>query len=177
MELIFSVRELFAEYLKSGEHFTIPAYQRGYKWKITDIEQLLDDIDSFETHGDNDVFYCLQNITIIAQKDKNYNVVDGQQRLTTLSLLLAYFGEFELVEGKLQYDVREESMNFLKNYVFNRKLSAFKNNASQQGGRLLEWSELGIEEDDQYNYQDIFYMYNACRTIESWFKEHPEKKI
>ena len=163
MELIFSVRELFAEYLKYGEHFTIPAYQRGYKWKITDIEQLLDDIDSFETHGDNDVFYCLQNITIIAQKDKNYNVVDGQQRLTTLSLLLAYFGEFELVEGKLQYDVREESMNFLKNYVFNWKLSAFKNNASQQGGRLLEWSELGIEEDDQYNYQDIFYMYNTCR--------------
>lgn len=176
MELIFSVRELFAEYLKSGEHFTIPAYQRGYKWKITDIEQLLDDIDSFETHGDNDVFYCLQNITIVAQKDRNYNVVDGQQRLTTLSLLLAYFGEFELIEGKLQYDVREESMNFLKNYVFNWKLSAFKNNASQQGGRLLEWSELGIEEDDQYNYQDIFYMYNTCRTIESWFKEHSEKK-
>ena len=77
-----------------------------------------------------------------------------------------------MIEGKLQYDVREESMNFLKNYVFNWKLSAFKNNASQQGGRLLEWSELGIEEDDQYNYQDIFYMYNTCRTIESWFKEH-----
>ncbi|MGN1197432.1 MAG: DUF262 domain-containing protein, partial [Acetatifactor sp.] len=47
MELIFSVKKLFAEYLKSGEHFTIPAYQRGYKWKITDIEQLLDDIDDY----------------------------------------------------------------------------------------------------------------------------------
>lgn len=54
MKLIYSVKEIFSEYLKSGENFVIPAYQRGYKWKTTDIEQLLNDINRFQTlspHG------------------------------------------------------------------------------------------------------------------------------
>ncbi len=177
MELIYSVKELFSIYLPTGRHFTIPAYQRGYKWKTTDIELLLNDINSFQTHGDNEIFYCLQNITLVNNEDKNYNVVDGQQRLTTLSLLLAYLGESNLIKGKLQYEIRKESMDFLQNYVFDWTLSEFKNNSGmKEEDNLLEWNELGIEETDQYNYQDIFYMYNACRTIELWFKEHGEIK-
>ena len=44
------------------------------------------------------VFYCLQNITLVENEDGNYNVVDGQQRLTTLALLLSHLNESELVE-------------------------------------------------------------------------------
>lgn len=167
MKLIYSVKEIFSEYLKSGEYFVIPAYQRGYKWKTTDIEQLLNDINRFQTNGDDEIFYCLQNITLI-KNNRGYNVVDGQQRLTTLSLLLAYFREIDLIENKLQYAIREESMGFLTEYVFTWKLNEFGKNKTEDG--LPEWNELEI--DEQYNYQDIFYMYNACRTIELWFKEH-----
>lgn len=149
MELIYSVKELFSIYLPTGRHFTIPAYQRGYKWKTTDIELLLNDINSFQTHGDNEIFYCLQNITLVNNEDKNYNVVDGQQRLTTLSLLLAYLGESNLIKGKLQYEIRKESMDFLQNYVFDWTLSEFKNNSGmKEEDNLLEWNELGIEETD-----------------------------
>lgn len=173
MELIYSVKELFSKYLKNGEHFIIPAYQRGYKWKATDIEQLLNDINRFQNNGDDEIFYCLQNITLI-KNDKGYNIVDGQQRLTTLSLMLAYFGESNLIKKKLQYDIRQESMDFLTEYVFGWKVNLFGNNQSEE--RLLEWNELEI--DERYNYQDIFYMYNACRTIDLWFKEHlAEKEI
>ncbi len=55
-ELIYSVEEIFSKFLGMGKRFVIPAYQRGYKWKKKDIEQLLNDIDSFQTHGDVDVF-------------------------------------------------------------------------------------------------------------------------
>ena len=175
-ELIYSVEEIFSEFLGMGKRFVIPAYQRGYKWKKKDIEQLLNDINSFQTHGDVDVFYCLQNITLVNRDDGNFNVVDGQQRLTTLALLLAYLGKCDIVAGKLQYDIRKESRTFLSDYVFNGNLSTFMNNTNNDGGSLLEWDALGIKENDEYNFQDIFYIYNACRTIEVWFNTHAKVK-
>ena len=153
MELIYSVNDIFAKYLVGNEKFTIPAYQRGYKWKTNDIEQLLNDINAFQTHVDDDVFYCLQNITLV-RADSSYNVVDGQQRLTTLALMLSYLGETELIKGKLQYNIRKETQQFLEKYIFSQELNNFKNN--QPNSRLLEWDELDIKDDDEYNYQDIF---------------------
>ena len=166
MELIYSVEDIFSKYLPSGKHFVIPSYQRGYKWKRNDIEQLLNDIDSFQTHGNSMVFYCLQNITLVENGDGNYNVVDGQQRLTTLALLLSHLNESELVEGKLQYDIRKETMSFLTEYVLDRTLHQFRGNKEHPNALLLNWDELGIAVDDEYNFQDIFYMYNACKTID-----------
>lgn len=173
MELIYSVKEIFSKYLNDSEKFAIPAYQRGYKWKAIDIEQLLNDINAFQTHGDDDVFYCLQNITLV-REGANFNVVDGQQRLTTLSLMLSYLEENDLVKGKLDYQIRKESQQFLNEYVYSHKLSSFKKNSSisSTDSVLLDWNDLGILDDDEYNYQDIFYMYNAYRTVQLWFVKH-----
>lgn len=173
MELIYSVKEIFSKYLNDSEKFAIPAYQRGYKWKTKDIEQLLNDINAFQTHGDDDVFYCLQNITLV-REGTNFNVVDGQQRLTTLSLMLSYFEEYDLVRGKLDYLIRKESQNFLNEYVYSHKLNMFKNNQSYSDTNsvLLDWNDLDMPEDDEYNYQDIFYMYNAYRAVQLWFIKH-----
>lgn len=72
------------------EHFHVPRYQREYTWKKWQWEQLLNDIE------DNDPGYfmgsiiCVNDAQAIAAGDEIiYQVVDGQQRLTTLSLLLA----------------------------------------------------------------------------------------
>ena len=42
---------------------------------------------------------------------------------------------------------------------------------------MLEWDDLGIDDKDEFNFQDIFYIYNAYRTIDQWFRSHQEAKV
>ena len=66
--------------------YYIPAYQRGYRWTPTQVTQLLDDVREF-TKRENpqpEEFYCLQPLVLRPNDDGAYEVVDGQQRLTTL---------------------------------------------------------------------------------------------
>ena len=81
----------------SGEpsRYHIPAYQRGYRWTPTQVKQLLNDIREF-TKRENpqpEEFYCLQPLVLRANDDDSYEVVDGQQRLTTVLLILRHFNE------------------------------------------------------------------------------------
>ena len=69
-------------------HFFIPSYQRGYRWKPKQVEQLINDIELF-TPTETNPFYFLQALAVAVDEDNNrVNVVDGQQRLTTLKLIL-----------------------------------------------------------------------------------------
>jgi hypothetical protein len=81
-----------------GETFIIPDYQRGYRWQPKQVEQLLDDLWEFAYSNrfslpEGKSPYCLQPI-VVAQRDNGlWEVVDGQQRLTTINLLLKYLEE------------------------------------------------------------------------------------
>ena len=159
-ELIYSVKSVFQDYLYNGQLYNIPEYQRGYKWTEQQVEQLLKDTHEFETGGDNDLFYCLQNITLV-EKDGNFNVVDGQQRLTTLTLLLSYFNEFTLVENKINYSVRETSNKFLQQITTNES-NIVKN--------VLESPNFeAFSKGTNFDYQDIYFMFTALRTMNKWF--------
>lgn len=95
------------EVLKVSEIFTskrykIPIYQRNYAWKLKQIEDLIDDIRGAK--GD----YFLGNL-IVNQKDSDvYEVIDGQQRLTTLYLLQKYLG-MDIPNDSLYFEAREKS--------------------------------------------------------------------
>lgn len=65
--------------------FIIEAYQRGYRWSTDEIEHLLNDIDEV-VDGQN---YCLQPI-VVKNVGGVYELIDGQQRLTTLYLIMKY---------------------------------------------------------------------------------------
>lgn len=117
------------------KQFFIRDYQRGYRWTEQQVKQLLDDIDSFipmqlSNDPSKKTFYCLQPIVLknLTQdfKDKKglegdwYEVIDGQQRLTTFYLILQYINEFwtglqKKKIFKINYETREESVDFLKN--------------------------------------------------------------
>ena len=62
--------------------FFVPSYQRGYRWGETEVVRLLDDI--YSTEGKRN--YCLQPI-VVRKKDDRYELIDGQQRLTTIYLI------------------------------------------------------------------------------------------
>lgn len=166
-QLIYCVKDIFTEYLK-GEYkfFNIPEYQRGYKWSSTQIKQLLKDINDFNSNSNDDKFYCIQNITIVDNIQKKcFNVVDGQQRLTTLLVLLSYLDQSDLVKDKLKYSVRPETDKFIEHFILKKDIEKY-----------TEWSPFIKSTDkstviDDYDHQDIFYLFSAYNTIKKWFDE------
>ena len=64
--------------------FHVPSYQRGYRWGATEVTRLLDDV--YQNGKKN---YCLQPI-VVRKRGEAYELVDGQQRLTTLYLTYRY---------------------------------------------------------------------------------------
>ena len=109
----------------SNKQFFIPHYQRGYRWIDLQVKQLLDDIDSFnpkEIAGKpgGKTFYCLQPVVVKQMDDVSkdqfnlngewYEVIDGQQRLTTFYIILQYInqkwqGEDKLPQFTLNYEI------------------------------------------------------------------------
>ena len=90
-------------------HYVIPRYQRAYAWEDKEIVQLIDDIN--DSTGD----YYIGSLVVakVKGKEETYEVVDGQQRLTTLYLLLHYLVSRRRLErevGKtLSFDCRPNS--------------------------------------------------------------------
>lgn len=159
-DLVHSIHDIFEKKVT----YYIPEYQRGYKWANTEVKKLLYDIDNFKADGDK--FYCLQNITLVP-KDSDFNVVDGQQRLTVLVILLSRLGLTNLVNKKIKYTVRDATDEFLSTYITG---STVKN------GELdfnTDWKSF-IETDPTLNRQDIYYIHSTVKTIDDFFKNKNE---
>jgi uncharacterized protein with ParB-like and HNH nuclease domain len=168
-KLLFTVAEIFSEdgylFQKHKTHFNIPHYQRGYKWEPSNVEKLLDDVNNFEMADGK--FYCLQNITIISD-GKQFNVIDGQQRLTTLTIILSYLGNKLLVKDKVRFpenSIRKFTNKFINNIITNNDVD-FPNE---------DWEEF-IEQYPDYDLQDISHIYNVQNAISLWFKSKRDNK-
>ena len=149
--------------------FYIPNYQRGYKWSEKNIEDLLNDINSID--NDNKKDHCLHNLTII-EKDGKYEVVDGQQRLTTIFLLLKYLG-YEKIYN-LDYQIREETRYFIynKDNKFISIIGEIKNNE-----KIKEIFSNLVKDNNNYNKQDIYFICDALFCMHQWFETHENNKI
>lgn len=80
-------------------HYVIPRYQRAYAWEDKEIGQLIDDINDFDSS--NNYYIGSLIVSKVKYKSESYEVIDGQQRLTTLYLLLHYLA----YKGALTNDV------------------------------------------------------------------------
>ena len=128
--------------LRDGRIFYVPAYQRGYRWNEEQVKDLLDDLYSFAIGKNEKQFYCLQPVIVkkisknstqwktitenhpqIDQEKDMYEVVDGQQRLTTLYILLQYIidhttdEEDKEDEQKAMYKLIYETRKNLSDYL------------------------------------------------------------
>ena len=103
--------------------FYIPSYQRGFKWTPKEVEELLNDINDFKPRlideSDDKTWYCLQPIVVKKREDTDdYEVIDGQQRLTTIFLILNYLNQDYVIERRdklfeLDYETRTDTKTFL----------------------------------------------------------------
>lgn len=118
--------------------FRVPSYQRGYRWGADEVRRLLDDI---VAAGDGP--YYLQPIVVKRLGDDHWELVDGQQRLTTLYIILRHIQkQFGMVEinFSLEYETRPGSAEYLDSLVPDRA---------------------------QENI-DFFHMFQAHRTVGEW---------
>ena len=146
--------------------FYIPDYQRGYRWTRRQVEDLLNDIYEF-SQKDNAGIYCLQPLVVIkrsseeqlldrvhAAKDLDevkrilsgqWEVVDGQQRLTTIRLILEVLRHHRFYE--ITYQTREDSAEFLNGITTTE-----------------------AEKEAEKNI-DFYHIYEAYKKIDEWLKE------
>ena len=94
-------------------HYVIPRYQRAYAWEDKEIGQLIDDINDIDIDSTENYYIGSLIVSKIQGKTETYEVVDGQQRLTTLFLLLQYLVSEGTLEGELgqtlSFDCRPNS--------------------------------------------------------------------
>lgn len=141
-----------------GSQFKIPRYQRGFRWDAQQIEMLLNDLNTFikQAHAHQYKvlpFYCLQPVVVVSKGVDNldrsiYEVVDGQQRLTTLYLIIYYLkkGRKNRNYFDLYFEGRETQQNFIERSLF----------AHQEDKSFMD------------NIDD-FYLRKAYDTIVKWF--------
>ena len=139
------------EYLfQDNKTFIIPNYQRGYKWAVIEkdkkesaVEKLMADlINAFNKNKEQQ--YFLQGVTVTEDGDRII-LIDGQQRTTTLYLLLWRLKKDLIQKINLNYDIREKS----KEYIHNLKKESF------------DYKSFDIENHNQ----DIYYFKIAIEQI------------
>lgn len=105
-----TIGKLFSE--MQNKKFVIPDYQRPYKWYVEKCETLWDDIENFaRTDAKNGADYFLGTIVSYNNGDKNKEIIDGQQRITSLLLLLRAFYK------KLEDMIEDDDVIGLKNQL------------------------------------------------------------
>lgn len=110
--LLKSIKEL------ENYKFFIPSYQRGYRWRDREVGALLEDIWDFALSKENTKgnFYCLQPIVVKNNGDK-FIVIDGQQRLTTIFLIVKFLRTDCLfyISYETRQEANQDSREFLQN--------------------------------------------------------------
>lgn len=97
-----SVKKLF----DGDNRYVIPIYQRNYAWDIEEVVQLIDDIKKYD--GNN---YYLGALMVKKRADNAFEVIDGQQRLTTLFLILSVLNHS--FKSNLSFEHRQNSSDEL----------------------------------------------------------------
>lgn len=147
-----SVKDIVSKYKK----FNVPSLQRTYRWGEKEITLLLNDLYEFYNTNEDSTndFYPLQPL-ILKKSNKNddtWNVLDGQQRLTTIKLIASFLGMDKDYCLDISYDTREKTKDFLDN-ISNKK------------------------EEDVGKSMELYYIFHAYEVIKAWFQKKEGRKF
>lgn len=121
--LEFNVKAIF------NNKYLIPIYQRNYAWGKDEIVTLLDDISS------NNNEYFIGSL-VVREKDGVFEVIDGQQRLTTLFLILRYLKHD--IKGELKFEARQKSNETLEKICDDDKCADLPSSEIVDGFKIIE---------------------------------------
>ena len=140
-----------------GEKFIISYYQRGYRWTKEQVEQLLEDIWEFSEKNKNEnEFYCLQPIVVKNIKD-GWELIDGQQRLTTIYIILKIIEDIHLRR------IIREAYNkeiFYLDYQVRENLDKILNGESCDDNSIKEKNI------------DFYYICESYNIVKNWFQNN-----
>lgn len=166
-------------------NFFIPSYQRGYRWTEQQVLDLLNDVNEFIQNKNSD-FYSLQPLVVKKRWPENaledikektsieeienyiknceWEVIDGQQRLTTIFLILNYLQENQ---GNNSYSITYETRNGFVDFLATVK-------GSDKWESVVENYNKNIEKKDGDNI-DFYHVFTSYTTIKQWFEvEHKD---
>lgn len=133
--------------------FIIPDYQRGYRWTSEDVNYLLDDISGFDVGSQKEpLFYYLQPLVVRKLDEKTFEVVDGQQRLTTIFIIMKFAAD-EMKSAKCPYSLDYKTRKGSKHYLDNLGIS-----------EVIDWGNI-----------DYYHITLARKTIGSWLNRQSDK--
>ena len=134
-------------------NFFIPSYQRGYRWTTQQVKDLLEDIRDFsqQKHQEGE-FYCVQPLVVREMNEQEkkqnslegkwYEVIDGQQRLTTIYLILLC----------LEKDIKEKETTKSYQLKYQRELGR-----DRSLDLLLHIKEVNLNHIDAYHLTKAYY--------------------
>jgi uncharacterized protein with ParB-like and HNH nuclease domain len=166
--------------LTNGITYRVPAFQRDYSWKIENWIDLWEDIKLLISTGRN---HYMGAVVLQIKNEKNYIVIDGQQRFTTLSILtLAVIKNIQvLIDNGIEPNENNERIKELRraflgqrdpgSLLYSSKLFLNENNDAFYQGRLLQLqqpvNERTLPDSDKLIWQSYTFFFEK---IHSYFK-------
>lgn len=147
--------------------FNIPEYQRGYRWEKKQVTDLLNDLKDFIFRKSKGLikdkeFYCLQPVVVYKTCDSQYEVIDGQQRLTTLYLIL------QALKSTIEENCDTQT-------IYQIGYSKFKNDSKEKD--YLNSNGFLNDDDKQYLTADNFFIRQAYIEICEWFNNNKRCRV
>lgn len=163
-----------------GNKFYVPDYQRGYRWTEIEVTKLLDDLYEYkEDYNGDKTFYCMQPLVVYFNKKiEAWEVIDGQQRLTTLFLLLSS-------DSDILRKIRKNNSEIYKLFYASRPDSEtfLSSEHAENDENITKYIQLLTDRKDakeeidiekfpyQNNNVDYFHICKALKTISDYFKD------
>ena len=128
--------------------YIIPIYQRNYAWGNDEISSLLQDIkNACEQNKEQDKNYYIGSLVVYRRDNDDFEVIDGQQRLTTLTLIMHHLGKLSF--RNVSFEHRDESEQALSNLNSEKLPSNFSQALKTIKKVIDEW---GNNKDEFVNF-------------------------
>ena len=138
---------LTIESILTNDKYLVPIYQRNYEWEKEQISKLIEDINSI---SDNEKYY-LGTLVTFHRNDDKYELIDGQQRHTTLNLIKSFLSG-KNIDFNLEFQSRPECEFFIKSLSINGFEKLYENEKSinlYRGIQIIKdiFQEMGIDKN------------------------------